>query len=401
MALAVAQSESSTWPSWRGENRDARTASLPKKWNPPQLIWQASLPGPTVGGIAANEEYVLVSSRDDSKKLDVFTCIDAFSGAPLWNYSYRSSVELDYGNSPRATPCIHDALAILLGAGGELHCVDIDTGKLLWKKDFRKDLEGELPVWGYAASPLIIDNQVIVQPGGTAAGLVSLDIHSGEVNWKCKTEQTGYAAPVVAMWNGIQQIVTFDRKSLFSFSVKGGEILTKVDLSKDHEFHVPTPLVMNDGIVTLGEIAGTRRFQINQHGKLNPQPDAQQLELASDMQSPVANESWVLGVNKELIALNCETLSVEWRIEDPIFEKFCSLIHDGATLIAINQESRMIQIDITNTNKEFDLHPERRIQGRMSLESKETNSFAHPAVVGSILYVQTSDSLKAWQLQND
>lgn len=37
-----------------------------------------------------------------------------------------------------ATPIITDPYVITLGAFGDLHCLDIETGKVIWKKHFAK-----------------------------------------------------------------------------------------------------------------------------------------------------------------------------------------------------------------------------------------------------------------------
>ncbi len=69
---------------------------------------------------------------------------------------------------------IADPWVYLLGAGGQLHCVDLDTGEIKWQKHLVSDLQGEMPPWGYSASPLLKDEKLIVQqPGGSEHAIVA------------------------------------------------------------------------------------------------------------------------------------------------------------------------------------------------------------------------------------
>ncbi len=67
-----------------------------------------------------------------------FVCLDPVSGGELWRLTYAAPGQLDYGNSPRATPLIADPVVYLLGAMGDLHCVDIDSGDVRWHKHLVK-----------------------------------------------------------------------------------------------------------------------------------------------------------------------------------------------------------------------------------------------------------------------
>ena len=81
--------------------------------------------GAGLSGVAATQQYVVVADRDPLDHFDVFRCLDAQSGQQLWQIQYAAPGNLDYGNSPRATPVIRDGLVYLLGAFGDLHCVTL------------------------------------------------------------------------------------------------------------------------------------------------------------------------------------------------------------------------------------------------------------------------------------
>ncbi len=386
-----------TWPGWRGETRQGETAKLPSTWSNPQLHWQVPLPSVGVGGIAADESFVVVSGRDALDKSDRFVCLEPIAGTVLWELEYEAPLELDYGNSPRATPTIHDPYVFLLGAGGHLHCVDIDSGKIRWKKEFVANLHGERPEWGYSNSPIVVGNQLIVQPGGKSQSIAALDLKTGATVWTAKADQTAYAAPQLLSKQRPSEILLVDRSSYFAIDSQSGKTLWKLESSGSAEFHVPMPLVLKDAIITSGENLGTRRFEMNGSGIASTEPAAEQLDLAPDTQSLVANEHWIFGVQNELLALNPKTLEVAWRIEDPIFTHHCSLIVNNQRLLVVNEKSEAILIDASATPI---TDPQSRILGQQALGDDQTHCLAHPAIVGDTLYVRTSKAISAWLLAN-
>ncbi len=83
--------DGATWPGFRGEQRDGHVAKLPKQLNKVELLWAHPLPSSGVGGVAANENFVVVSSRDAKDKQDLFICLDPVTGTELWRLSYPSN----------------------------------------------------------------------------------------------------------------------------------------------------------------------------------------------------------------------------------------------------------------------------------------------------------------------
>jgi len=58
--------------------------------------------------------------------------------------------KLDYGNSPRATPLIDKGKVYLLGAFGDLHCVNLADGSVVWKKNIVREYNAKLVAGGFA-----------------------------------------------------------------------------------------------------------------------------------------------------------------------------------------------------------------------------------------------------------
>jgi len=384
--------DGSSWPGHRGENRDGHVAKLPHKLTKVELLWRFPLPSGGVGGVAATDSFVIASGRDAADHQDVFVCLDPIAGTELWRFQYPATQSLDYGNSPRATPLIDDPWVYLLGAGGQLHCVDADTGQVKWKRHLVDDLKGERPQWGYGGSPLIVDKRLIFQPGGHEHGIVAIDPANGDLIWKSSTDQTGYASPQVIEVNNMRQIIGLDRKSLRGWDAATGESLWTVTPDGSTEFHVPMPLVDQQGIIKIGEVRGARRYRWTENGKLSTKFESEQFDLSPDMHSPVATSKYVYGVHEALLAISIDhEMEIKWRIDDNAFLEHCSLFIADNRLLVVTERSELLLIDISETSNN------NRILFRSQL-SDDGRSLAHPALVGDILYVRTNGFLSAWAI---
>src|SRR6185436_7027567 len=94
-------------------------------------------------------------------------CLDATTGALLWEHRYDCPYTMSYPGGPRATPLCHDGKVYTLGAEGALLCFDAVSGKSIWSRDFKHDFGAPTPVWGFAAHPLLLGRQLICLVGGS------------------------------------------------------------------------------------------------------------------------------------------------------------------------------------------------------------------------------------------
>ena len=151
---------------------------------------------------------MIVSDRDAGDRSDVFRCLGAADGRERWVIRYPAPGRLDYGSSPRATPLIYDGRVYLYGAFGTLTCVEIEFGRIVWRRELQREFPSseELP-WGLASSPLVIDGRLIVLPGGSRATLVALDPVSGKTLWQSPGDGPAFASLVPAVFGGRKQLI--------------------------------------------------------------------------------------------------------------------------------------------------------------------------------------------------
>ena len=93
---------------------------------------------------------------------------------------------------------------LTFGATGLLNALDAANGRLLWSRNMVTDLDAATPMWGFAASPLVVDDLVIIAAGGQLAAYA---LATGERRWVGPSGGDGYSSPHATTIDGVPQIV--------------------------------------------------------------------------------------------------------------------------------------------------------------------------------------------------
>jgi outer membrane protein assembly factor BamB len=339
---------------------------------------------PGLGGVAATRAQVIVSDRELNDSADAFRCLDANTGAELWNVIIPAAGHLDFGNSPRATPLIRGESVYLASAFGEIQCVKLSNGELVWDVDLRTEfkVDSDLP-WGMCASPLIVEGNLIVNPGGKAALLAALNVQTGAVVWKSPGTKAAYGSFLAGRFGGQLQVVGYDADSLGGWDAKSGQRLWRLVPRVSKEFGVPTPVAVGDRLLISSENNGTRLYQFAQNGTIDPHPVAVNQDLAPDCHTPVVVGNRVFGVWSDLFCLDvAKGLSTIWRGEDSAYGRYATLVASNDRLLALGLDGELLLIDAKADKY--------RVLSRAKIFEDDHGVYSHPAVVGNRLYIRGS-----------
>jgi len=386
-APAATDQSAAAWPGWRGPGRDGLVPSLPGKLPAAaNIVWKKRLTGAGLAGIAATERLLIVADRDPFDLSDIFRCLQADTGAEVWQLEYPALGKLDYGNSPRATPLIHDGQVYLLGAFGDLHCVKLADGEVLWKKNIVREFAAKLPKWGMCASPLVVDDKLIVNPGARDASLVALDRQSGKVVWRSPGLPAAYASFVVGRFGGQRQIVGYDAISLGGWDPESGQRLWTLIPPHKGDFNVPTPSNIGGKLLVATENNGTRLYDFDERGAIVPKPLATFLDLAPDSSTPVVVDNRVFGCHKELFCLDAAAgLRPLWTGKDKAFDDYVSIIAGRDRLLITTVRGELLLV--AAGGKRYDLI------SRLRICDQQCEILSHPALVGNRLYLRDGTSV--------
>lgn len=335
--------------------------------------------------MAANDSVVIVSDREFEDTTDAFKCFDAHTGEELWAIRYPAIGQLDYGNSPRATPLLWDDLVILHGAFGELTAADVKTGNVHWQINIRDEFKArdERP-WGTCSSPLIVDDKLIINPGAKDASLVALNPRTGKVIWKSPGKAASYGSLLAGTFGGVEQIVGFDEDSLGGWSPKTGERLWRHLFRRESKFNVPTPIRTPDGNLLMAvENNGTFLLEFDTAGKPKPEPTASFQPLSPDTHTPTITANRLFGCWRKLYCLDLnDGLTSIWESKKREYDNYCAIIASADRVLVITMDSELILLDAAAN--------EYRELGRMRVFPEEKGCYSHPALVGTKLFVRGS-----------
>ena len=386
-APAATDSSAAGWPQWRGTARDAVSPWLPRELpRQPRILWKQPMTGAGLAGIVATDRCVIVADRGPLDQTDVFRCLDAATGRPLWQLQYPAPGEMDYGNSPRATPVIHDGRVYLLGAFGDLHCVTLAGGQIVWRKNIVQEFGAKLVMWGMCASPLVVDDKLIVNPGARDASLVALDASTGKVVWRCQGMPAAYSSFIVGRFGGRRQIVGYDAISLGGWDVATGRRLWSLVPPEEGDFNVPTPIDAGGKLLVTTENNGTRLYAFDGRGAVVPKPVALNRDLAPDSSTPVVVDGKVFGCWGELFCLDLNSgLGAEWIAEDEAFEDYVSIIAGRQRILVTSAEGELLLVGIGRQKYE--------LISRLRVFGEDSEVLSHPALAGKRLYIRDGSTI--------
>src|SRR5207245_3829749 len=117
-------------------------------------------------------------TREQGGDDEIVACYHVTTGQPVWRHHDAARFwESNAGAGPRATPTLSNGHVYTLGATGIVNALDAADGAAVWSRNAASDTGAKVPGWGFASSPLVVDDLVIVATGGR---LVAYDLATGD-----------------------------------------------------------------------------------------------------------------------------------------------------------------------------------------------------------------------------
>jgi outer membrane protein assembly factor BamB len=353
--------------------------------------------GDGIAGVVGDGDIVIVADRNRRDSADIFRALDMKTGDERWKLEYSTSIRLDYGNSPRATPLIAGDRAFLLGAAGHLHAVELSSGDIVWSTVLPRAFNGKMPFWGFSTSPLLVDETIsegkltggklIVPPGASDAGLVALDAVTGNVVWKSENgRMAGYASPLVATLGGVRQIIFYDSQSLGGWDVTTGKRLWELIPKHRGDFNVPTPIPLSgDRLFVMTENNLAMIYRFHEDGRIDPEPIATQDDVSPDSNSAVASADRIYVVDGGLYCLDGTDLSILWMLEDDALNDYATLLLGDNRLLIGTYRGEILLVDVSATPG--------KIVSRFCPFDDDEVVLSHPAVIGDCLMIRSTSTV--------
>jgi outer membrane protein assembly factor BamB len=327
-AAAVTSSSSvftpSSWPDFRGPKRDGHYIERPvlTTWPNGQLkpVWKQPVGGGYASFVTArmnnNELAFTIEQRGPQ---EVVAAYDVITGRELWTAKWNAEFkEFMGGDGPRATPTYYDGYVYALGAAGEFRALDASSGRTIWRTNILTDAGAANIQWGMATSPLIVDDHVVVQPGGTGGKSVAAYNHrTGTRAWSSLDDRAAYSSPMLVTIDGVRQILAVTASRMVGLATKDGALLwdypwvTMADVNAAQPVLIGTNRVFissayDKGAAVIEVSMAATRGTVTEVWKNN--------RMKNQFSSSVLHEGHLYGLDESILAcIDAGTGALKWK----------------------------------------------------------------------------------------
>jgi outer membrane protein assembly factor BamB len=380
----------SEWPGFRGRERDSiiRGVQIKTDWSvsPPVELWRRPI-GPGWSSFAVHGD--LLYTQEQRGDDEIVACYRVSTGEPVWRH--RDPVrfyESNGGAGPRATPTLDNGRVYTFGATGILNALDAANGAVAWSRNVASDTGRSVPDWGFASSPLVVDDVVIVAAAGT---LAAYDIATGHPRWRGPSYGGSYSSPHRATIDGVVQILLLGGPGAISVEPASGAVLWEHAWSPGP---IVQPALMDDGDILINTLApsgglGIRRIAVT-HG---PGGWTIQERWTSTGLKPYFNDFVVhrghaFGFDGSILAcIELEDGTRKWK-GGRYGNGQLVLLSDQDVLIVLSEDGELALVKATADQfTEIARFP--------AIEGKTWN---HPVLVGNVLLVRNGQEMAAFRL---
>jgi len=442
VTIMTGSSLAADWPQWRGQNRDGKSTDtgLLKEWpnDGPPLAWKIDKLGGgyTAPSIADGRIFGMSNRGED----EVVWALSEADGKELWvtrlgpAFAQRPSQGRE---GPACTPTVDGERLYVEGLDGNVACLQVKDGKIIWQISMTEKFGGRVPMWSYRESPLVDGDKVIYTPGGEDAIIVALNKLTGETIWKSKLtdsqtandERRGvvfagfgggrggsggrrggfgggagaaYASVIAIDFGGQRQYVQLTGKTLIGVAASDGKFLWRYDKPANRmAINCSTP-VHQDGMVFASSAYGAGCGLVKLSKDADGTVRAEEVYATTDMQNHhggmILLDGYLYGASGgneggALVCLDFKTGKVIWDQRDTVGrrEKGSVALADGRLYYRM-EEGTVVLIEPS---------PKQYIErGRFEQPDRSSApAWPHPVIANGKLYIRDQDVLLCYDVK--
>jgi outer membrane protein assembly factor BamB len=381
------------WPGFRGPGRDGvvRGVRIETDWaaSPPVQLWRRPIgPGWSSFAVRGDLLYTQEQRGDD----EVVACYKVTTGDAVWRHRDAARFwESNAGAGPRATPTLSNGRVYTFGATGILNALDAGNGAVVWSRMPASDTGKKIPVWGFASSPLVVDDVVIV---AAASALAAYDAATGDRRWLGPSGGWGYSSPHLVTIDGVAQVLLLNGAGAISVAPADGRVLWEHRWPSDG---IVQPALTANGNVLIGSGSGlspatgigVRRVAVTK----GPAGWSVEERWTSNGLKPYFNDFVVhkghaFGFDGSLLAsIDLEDGKRKWK-GGRYGHGQLVLLPDQDLLLVLSEEGELVLVEATPDRfRELARFP--------AIEGKTWN---HPVLAGDVLLARNDQEMAAFRL---
>lgn len=381
------------WPDFRGPNRDGRYDEAPIRTSWPseglRLLWKQPIGLGYASFVVADGRAFTIEQR---RGQEVASAYDLETGRELWTSGWDASFnESMGGDGPRATPTYHDGRVYALGALGELRSLNAATGALVWRRNILDDAGASNLVWGMSGSPLVVDDTIVVLPGGPRGkSVAAYDRLSGAPRWASLDDSQAYTSPMLVTLGGVRQLLVVSASRVMGLAIDGGRLLWDYPWVTEYGINAAQPLLLGGDRVFMsaGYGHGAAVIEVARKGDtFSTRTVWQNTRMKNKFSSSVLHQGSIYGLDEAILAcVDAATGELRWKGGR---YGYGQVLLAGDHLIVLTESGDVALVRAT---------PERHEEVAMfpAIEGKTWN---HPVVAGGRLLVRNLREMAAFDIQ--
>ena len=383
----VSASAGADWPGFRGPDRDgvARGVGIKTDWSasPPVELWRRPI-GPGWSSFAVQGD--LFYTQEQRGNNEIVACYKLSTGQPVWTHRDAARFyESNGGAGPRGTPTLSNGRVYSFGATGILNALNAADGAVVWSRNAASDTKAKLPGWGFASSPLVIGDTVIV---ATAGSLAAYDLATGEPRWFGPEGGGGYSSPHRVTIDGVTQIVLLSGVGVTSVAPSDGTRLWEHPW-KGVPIVQPAQTADGDLLVIEGDGSDLRRIAVA-HG-----PGGWTVEerwtsygLRPNFNDFVIHNGHAFGFDDGMLAcIDVEKGERKWEGGSYGYGQLV-LLPEQSLLLLVSEKGELALVGAA---------PDQFIE-HARFPAIEGKTWNHPVLIGDVLLVRNSQEMAAFRL---
>jgi outer membrane protein assembly factor BamB len=372
------------WPQFRGPQQNGVSVEkeLLRSWpeGGPKVVWKKPIGSGFSMVTAVGDALYTLAVEGES---EMAYRLRESDGEVVWRAPLGPVFPEMFGNGPRSTPTVEGDAVYVLSGTGRLHALRTKDGSRLWEVDLTKELGSPTPMRGFAPSPLLDGDLLLLEAGGTdTRAVVALDKKSGKVRWSALEGKPGYVTPLAVTIDGVRQFV-FVRTT-------EGDVVSLLADGTVHWRHpwkkgaLASPLFIppNRVFASASEDVGGVLLEI---GMADGKPTVREVWsnrlMKNHFSSPVLYEGHIYGFdNASLKCIVAETGEQKWVHRG--YGKGSLIAADGLLYI-LSDQGQLVLADATPTG----------FQEKAKVKVMEGKTWTAPVLSHGRLYLRDEDEL--------
>ena len=371
------------WPGFRGPNRDGNVAGvrINTDWaaSPPVKIWQRAV-GPGWSSFAVQGN--LIYTQEQRGPNEIVSCYELKTGKPVWAHRDAARFyESNGGPGPRGTPELSNGRVYTFGGTGIVNALNASNGAVIWSRNAAAETGMKSPEWGFASSPLVVDDDVLVAVSGR---LAAYDAATGTPRWKGPARGTSYSSPHLARIGEVRQVLLLSADGLASYAPADGKLLWE-HAWKGYPIVQPALTADGDVLISVTDSSGLRRLAAA-GGKVEERWTTNGLKpYFNDF---VVHNGYAFGFDGSILScIDLKDGQRKWK-GGRYGNGQMVLLADQDVLLVLAESGELALVSATADQfKELGRFP--------ALEGKTWN---HPVIVGDVLLVRNGEEMAAFRL---